>query len=68
MTWAELDFVRKYWPGPVVVKSVLDPDDARSALAAGADGLKVSNHCGRQLDGARSTAAAATVRGKIGAT
>ncbi len=58
VSWAELDFVRKHWRGPVVVKGVLDPDDARAALAAGADGLVVSNHGGRQLDGAASTAAA----------
>ena len=58
VTWRELDFVRKHWRGPVVVKGVLDPDDARAALSAGADGLVVSNHGGRQLDGAASTAAA----------
>jgi len=58
VTWAELDFVRKHWPGPVVVKGVLDPADARSALAAGADALVISNHGGRQLDGAASTASA----------
>ena len=55
VTWAELDFVRKHWPGPVVVKGVLDPADARSALAAGADALVISNHGGRQLDGALSS-------------
>ena len=44
--------VRQLWPGQLVVKGVLDPRDARMAVDAGADGIIVSNHGGRQLDGA----------------
>jgi L-lactate dehydrogenase (cytochrome) len=58
ITWADLAWVRKQWPGPIVIKGILDPDDARAALDQGADGIVVSNHGGRQLDGAVSTAAA----------
>ncbi|WP_164156402.1 L-lactate dehydrogenase [Sandarakinorhabdus rubra] len=53
-TWADLEWVRSQWPGPLVVKGILHPDDARAAVAAGADGIVVSNHGGRQLDGALS--------------
>lgn len=53
-TWADLEWVRAQWPGPLVVKGILHPDDARAAVAAGADGIVVSNHGGRQLDGALS--------------
>jgi L-lactate dehydrogenase (cytochrome) len=52
--WADLEWVRAQWPGPLVVKGILHPDDARAAFAAGADGIVVSNHGGRQLDGAIS--------------
>jgi L-lactate dehydrogenase (cytochrome) len=58
ITWTDLAWVRKQWPGPVVIKGILDPDDARDAIKYGADGLVVSNHGGRQLDGAMSTARA----------
>ena len=58
IAWADLAWVRAEWPGPIVIKGVLDPDDARAALDHGADGIVVSNHGGRQLDGALSTAAA----------
>lgn len=58
ITWADLDFIRSEWKGKVVIKGILDPDDARDAVRAGADGLVVSNHGGRQLDGALSTAVA----------
>lgn len=53
-TWKDLEWVRARWPGPLVVKGILDPDDARAAVSAGADGIVVSNHGGRQLDGALS--------------
>lgn len=53
-TWADLEWVRRHWSGPLIVKGVLDPDDARAAVACGADGIVVSNHGGRQLDGAIS--------------
>ena len=58
VTWRDLDWVRQEWSGPLVLKGVLDADDARSAVSAGADGIVVSNHGGRQLDGAISSAAA----------
>ena len=54
-TWDELRWMKRQWEGPVVVKGVLTPDDARRARDAGADGIIVSNHGGRQLDGARAT-------------
>jgi len=58
VTWADLDWVRETWDGPIVVKGVLDPADARDAVRAGAQGLVVSNHGGRQLDGVRSSISA----------
>jgi L-lactate dehydrogenase (cytochrome) len=58
VTWKDLDFVREIWDGPIVIKGVLDPDDARDAVRAGAQGLVVSNHGGRQLDGVSSSIAA----------
>jgi len=50
ITWEDLRWLRKLWPGPLVVKGVLTGDDARRALEGGADGIVVSNHGGRQLD------------------
>ena len=58
ISWDDLGWVRRQWPGPVVIKGILDPDDAREAVSHGADGIVVSNHGGRQLDGAMSTARA----------
>ena len=58
VTWADLDFVRAHWNGPIVVKGILDADDARRAAEAGVDGIIVSNHGGRQLDGVPSVARA----------
>jgi len=58
VTWKDLDWVRSHWDGPIVIKGLLDPADARAALAAGADGIVVSNHGGRQLDGVPSGIAA----------
>lgn len=57
-TWADLDFLRAHWDGPIVIKGILDPDDARAAAETGVDGIVVSNHGGRQLDGVLSTARA----------
>jgi L-lactate dehydrogenase (cytochrome) len=56
--WKDLDFLRAHWKGPLILKGILDIEDARSAVSAGADGIVVSNHGGRQLDGVMSTAAA----------
>jgi len=58
INWADLAWVREQWPGPIVIKGILDPGDARDAIKHGADGIVVSNHGGRQLDGAMSTARA----------
>jgi L-lactate dehydrogenase (cytochrome) len=58
MNWKDLDWIRSEWPGPLVLKGILDPDDARQAVASGADGIVVSNHGGRQLDGVLSSASA----------
>jgi L-lactate dehydrogenase (cytochrome) len=55
MSWADLAWLRDKWPGKLVVKGILSVDDAATALDAGVDALCVSNHGGRQLDGARST-------------
>jgi len=57
-TWKDLDWLRQHWKGPIILKGVLDPDDAEMAAQAGADGLIVSNHGGRQLDGVSSAIAA----------
>jgi L-lactate dehydrogenase (cytochrome) len=58
VTWKDLDWVRETWDGPIVIKGVLDVADAKDAVKAGADGLVVSNHGGRQLDGVRSSISA----------
>ena len=55
VTWHDLDFVRAEWAGPLIIKGILDADDARQAASLGADGLVVSNHGGRQLDGVESS-------------
>ncbi len=55
VTWRDLDWVRNQWSGPIVIKGILDSADARSAAELGADGIVVSNHGGRQLDGVPST-------------
>ncbi|WP_407562043.1 alpha-hydroxy-acid oxidizing protein [Streptomyces sp. 184] len=51
-TWDRLPFLRQHWDGPILLKGVQHPDDARRAAAAGMDGVVVSNHGGRQVDGA----------------
>jgi L-lactate dehydrogenase (cytochrome) len=58
VSWKDVAWVRSQWPGKLVLKGVIDPDDARRAADAGADAVVVSNHGGRQLDGAPSTIAA----------
>lgn len=58
VTWDDLAWVREHWDGKLVLKGVLDPDDARRAVDAGVDGIVVSNHGGRQLDDTPATAAA----------
>lgn len=56
--WKDVEWVRSQWDGALVIKGILDPDDARQAVGCDADGIVVSNHGGRQLDGALSTARA----------
>jgi L-lactate dehydrogenase (cytochrome) len=58
ISWRDLDFIRSEWKGPLILKGLLDPEDAKEAANLGADGIVVSNHGGRQLDGALSTARA----------
>jgi L-lactate dehydrogenase (cytochrome) len=53
--WRDVEWVRSRWPGKLILKGVLDAEDARLAVAAGADAVVVSNHGGRQLDGAPSS-------------
>ncbi|GGC01119.1 L-lactate dehydrogenase [Novosphingobium endophyticum] len=58
INWHDLDFLRAEWTGPLIIKGILDPEDAREAAELGADGIVVSNHGGRQLDGVLSSARA----------
>ncbi|WP_448144680.1 FMN-dependent L-lactate dehydrogenase LldD [Pseudomonas silesiensis] len=55
ISWSDLEWIREYWKGPMIIKGILDPQDARDAVSFGADGIVVSNHGGRQLDGVLST-------------
>ncbi|MDQ1155649.1 FMN-dependent L-lactate dehydrogenase LldD [Brevundimonas sp. SORGH_AS_0993] len=58
ISWKDLQWIRDFWDGPMIIKGVLDPQDARDAVSFGADGIVVSNHGGRQLDGVLSSARA----------
>lgn len=58
ISWKDLEWIRDYWDGPMVIKGILDEQDAKDAVTFGADGIVVSNHGGRQLDGVLSTAKA----------
>ena len=55
ISWKDLEWIREFWDGPMVIKGILDPEDAKDAVRFGADGIVVSNHGGRQLDGVLST-------------
>ena len=55
LSWKDVEWVRKLWPGKLILKGILDPDDARRAAKTGADAIIVSNHGGRQLDGTSSS-------------
>jgi len=55
-TWEDLAFLREHWDGPIVLKGIQHPDDARRAVEAGVDGIIVSNHGGRQVNGAVGSA------------
>ena len=58
ISWKDLEWIRAFWKGPMVIKGILDPEDAKDAVRFGADGIVVSNHGGRQLDGVLSSARA----------
>ena len=58
LSWADVEWIKKRWGGKLILKGILDAEDARLAAASGADALIVSNHGGRQLDGAPSSIAA----------
>ena len=58
LSWQDVDWIKQRWGGKLIMKGILDPEDARTAVEAGADAIVVSNHGGRQLDGARSTISA----------
>lgn len=55
VTWADIRWLREQWPGKLILKGILEPDDALRALDCGADGIVLSNHGGRQLDGVASS-------------
>ncbi|MGA7972775.1 MAG: alpha-hydroxy acid oxidase [Pseudolabrys sp.] len=55
LNWKDVEWLKSIWPGKVVIKGILDPDDAKTAVKLGADAIVVSNHGGRQLDGAPSS-------------
>ena len=55
VTWQDMEWIRDLWPGKLIIKGILDPEDAASAAAQGVDAIVVSNHGGRQLDGAPSS-------------
>ncbi|MBI1202971.1 MAG: L-lactate dehydrogenase [Rhodopseudomonas sp.] len=57
LNWKDVEWIKKYWPGKLIIKGILDTDDARTAVDMGADAIVVSNHGGRQLDGASSSIA-----------
>ena len=58
LTWSDIEWIRALWPGKLILKGILNAEDALSAANAGVDAIVVSNHGGRQLDGAIATAAA----------
>jgi L-lactate dehydrogenase (cytochrome) len=58
ISWKDLEWIRDFWQGPMVITGILDAEDAKDAVTFGADGIVVSNHGGRQLDGVLSSARA----------
>ncbi|WP_067220850.1 FMN-dependent L-lactate dehydrogenase LldD [Marinomonas gallaica] len=58
ISWKDLEWIREFWDGPMIIKGILDTEDAKDAVRFGADGIIVSNHGGRQLDGVLSSARA----------
>ena len=58
LSWNDVEWIKRIWPGKLILKGILDPEDARTAVKLGADAIVVSNHGGRQLDGAPSSISA----------
>jgi L-lactate dehydrogenase (cytochrome) len=58
LNWKDIEWIKKFWPGKLIIKGILDVEDAKTAVKLGADAVVVSNHGGRQLDGAQSSIAA----------
>ncbi len=58
ISWSDLEWIRDFWKGKLIIKGILDSEDARDVVRLGADGVVVSNHGGGQLDGVPSTARA----------
>jgi len=58
LNWKDVEWIKKLWPGKLILKGILDPEDAKTAVELGADAIVVSNHGGRQLDGAPSSISA----------
>ncbi|AEG56242.1 alpha-hydroxy acid oxidase [Sinorhizobium meliloti] len=55
LSWKDVEWIKERWGGPLILKGILDPEDAKMAAKTGADAIIVSNHGGRQLDGAHSS-------------
>jgi L-lactate dehydrogenase (cytochrome) len=55
LNWKDVEWIKSVWPGKIIIKGILDVDDAKTAVKVGADAIVVSNHGGRQLDGAPSS-------------
>ncbi len=58
LNWKDVEWIKKLWPGKLIIKGILDAEDAKTAVKLGADAIVVSNHGGRQLDGAASSISA----------
>jgi L-lactate dehydrogenase (cytochrome) len=58
LNWKDVEWIKKHWPGKLIIKGILDIEDAKTAVRLGADAVVVSNHGGRQLDGAPSSISA----------
>ena len=58
LNWKDVEWIKKHWPGKLIIKGILDVEDAKTAVKLGADAVVVSNHGGRQLDGAPSSISA----------
>jgi L-lactate dehydrogenase (cytochrome) len=61
LSWKDVEWIKSIWPGKLILKGILDVEDAKTAVKLGADAIVVSNHGGRQLDGAPSSISALPV-------